>query len=224
MLIIEKGVAGGTPLHTERIENYPGFPDGISGRELMERIVEQGRRLGLAIKEFSPVAKIVKNGERFAVSTGNGAFESLGLIVATGNCAEGWCARRGGVSGAGRLLLCHVRWLVFCRSGRRSDRRRRRRHRGGTDTREPRAQSVRSSSPRPAPGPTDRLQERAFKTGKMEFLWNKIPLRITGSDAVESIVLEDTIDDRITEVPVSAVFVYVGSRADTSFLGELVGA
>jgi thioredoxin reductase (NADPH) len=222
VLLLEKGIVGGTPLQTERIENYPGFPNGISGKELMERIVEQGRQFGLTIKEFCPVATIVRNGDRFAVTSGNETFESLGLIIATGTtsvklgvpgeeefqgrgvsyCAtcDGWffadldVAVIGGGDAAIEegLTLANVVRKVYV--VHRRDRLR--------------AQQI--------------LQERAFKTGKMEFLWNKIPVRIFGSDAVESIILEDTKDHQITEVPVSAVFVYVGSRADTAFLVELV--
>ena len=78
VLLLEKGVVGGTPLQTERIENYPGFPEGISGRELMERIVEQGRRFGLIVRELSPVARITKKGEHFSVTTGNETSNLLG--------------------------------------------------------------------------------------------------------------------------------------------------
>jgi thioredoxin reductase (NADPH) len=222
VLLLEKGIVGGTPLQTERIENYPGFPNGISGKELMERIVEQGRQFGLTIKEFCPVASIVRDGERFAVTSGNETFESLGLVITTGTtsvklgvpgeeefqgrgvsyCAtcDGWffadldVAVIGGGDAAIEegLTLANVVRKVYV--VHRRDRLR--------------AQQI--------------LQDRAFKTGKMEFLWNKIPVRISGSDAVESIILEDTKNHQITEVPVSAVFVYVGSRADTAFLGGLV--
>ena len=222
VLLLEKGIVGGTPLQTERIENYPGFPGGISGKELMDRIVEQGRQFDLTIKEFCPVTTIVRNGDRFAVTSGNETFESLGLIITTGTtsvklgmpgeeefqgrgvsyCAtcDGWffadldVAVIGGGDAAIEegLTLANVVRKVYV--VHRRDRLR--------------AQQI--------------LQERAFKTGKMEFLWNKVPVRISGSDAVESIILEDTKDHQITEVPVSAVFVYVGSRADTAFLGELV--
>jgi thioredoxin reductase (NADPH) len=56
LLLLEKEIVSGTPLQTDRIENYPGFPEGISGRELMGRMAEQGRQFGLTIKEFSPVS------------------------------------------------------------------------------------------------------------------------------------------------------------------------
>jgi len=222
VLLLEKGVVGGTPLQTERIENYPGFPKGISGRELMERIVEQGRQFGLIMREISPVARITKNGDHFSVTTGNESVESLGVIVATGTtpvklgvpgeaefqgrgvsyCAtcDGWffadldVAVIGGGDAAIEegLTLANIVRKVYV--VHRRDRLR--------------AQKI--------------LQERAFANSRIEFLWDKIPVRISGHDEVESIVLEDTKKRDITEVPVSAVFVYVGSRADTAFAGDLV--
>ncbi len=222
VLLLEKGVVGGTPLQTERIENYPGFPKGISGRELMERIVEQGRQFGLTVKELSPVTRITKSGEHFSVTAGNETFESLGVIVSTGTTpvkldvpgeAEfqgrgvSYCATCDGwffadldvaVIGGGDavieegLTLANVVRKVYV--VHRRDRLR--------------AQKI--------------LQERAFANSRMEFLWNKIPVRISGGDEVESIVLEDALSREITEVPVSAVFVYAGSRADTAFAGDLV--
>ena len=71
VLLLEKGIVGGTTLQTERIENYPGFPEGISGKDLMERIVEQGRRFGLTSESLCPVAASSKNGDRFVVTAGN---------------------------------------------------------------------------------------------------------------------------------------------------------
>ena len=222
VLLLEKGIVGGTPLQTERIENYPGFPKGISGRDLMERMVEQGRQFGLTMKELAPVSDIAKNGDHFTVTSGNGTFESIGVILSTGTtpvklgvpgeqefqgrgvsyCAtcDGWffadmdVAVVGGGDAAIEegLTLANVVRKVYV--VHRRDRLR--------------AQKI--------------LQERAFGNGKMEFLWDKVPVRISGGDEVESIVLEDVLSREITEVPVSAVFVYVGSRADTAFAGQLV--
>ena len=222
VLLLEKGIVGGAIMQTEQIENYPGFPEGISGKDLMGRMAEQSRRFGLNIRESCPVSSLSKTGERFLVTAGDQVFESAAVIIATGTTATklgipgeeefvgrgvSYCATCDGwffadedvaVIGGGDaaieegLTLANVVRKVIV--VHRRDRLR--------------AQQI--------------LQERAFRNSKMEFLWNKVPLRISGGDVVESITLEDTKTREITEMPVSAVFVYVGSRADTAFLGNLV--
>ena len=153
----------------------------------MERIVEQGRQFGLIMREISPVTRITKNGDRFGVTTGNESIESLGVIVATGTtpiklgvpgeeefqgrgvsyCAtcDGWffadldVAVIGGGDAAIEegLTLANIVRKVYV--VHRRDRLR--------------AQKI--------------LQERAFANSRMEFLMDKMPVRISGHDEVESI-------------------------------------
>jgi thioredoxin reductase (NADPH) len=221
-LLLEKGIVGGAILQTEQIENYPGFPGGISGKELMGRMAEQSREFGLNIRESAPVSSLAKAEERFLVTVGDQIFESTAVLVATGTVATklnipgeeefigrgvSYCATCDGwffadedvaVIGGGDaaieegLTLANVVGKVSV--VHRRDRLR--------------AQQI--------------LQERAFRNSKMEFLWNKAPLKISGGEVVEFITLQDTKTGEVTEKPISAVFVYVGSRADTAFLGNLV--
>ncbi len=66
------------------------------------------------------------------------------------------------------------------------------------------------------------IQERAFNNPKIEFLWNKVPVEIKGKEQVEAVILQDTQTKDISEIKVDGVFVYVGSRPNTGFLGDLV--
>ena len=66
------------------------------------------------------------------------------------------------------------------------------------------------------------IQERAFRQSNMEFLWNMVPVEIRGKDQVESIVLEHTKSKERSEHKVDGVFIYVGERPATNFLGDLV--
>ena len=81
-ILVEQGVVGGTPMKYEHVENYPGFPEGIASRELMERVTLQAKRFGLVIKDFRQVSGITAQGGRFTTHAGEESFESLGLIVA----------------------------------------------------------------------------------------------------------------------------------------------
>jgi len=221
-ILVEQGVLGGTPMKYEHVENYPGFPEGIASRELMERMTLQAKRFGLVIKEFCQVSGITVQGGRFTTHTGEGSIESLGVIVAAGtqsvrigipgeaefmgrgvsNCAtcDGMFFRDLDVAVIGGgdaaiqegLTLANLARKVYVIHRRETLR----------------AQKI--------------IQDRAFKHLKMEFLWNKVPTEIEGKEQVESIKLRDTKTGQASQIKVDGVFVYVGSRPNTSFLGDLV--
>jgi thioredoxin reductase (NADPH) len=221
-VLIEKGVLGGTPMNYDHVENYPGFPDGISSKELMRKMAEQAQRFGLIMKEFAEVEDVVYQGERFNIKAGGEVFESLGVIVCTGTVSMkigipgeqefvgrgiSYCATCDGaffrnldvaVIGGGDaaiqegLALTNIVRKVYVIHRRD----------------QLRAQKI--------------IQERAFKNEKMEFLWNKVPVEIEGKEQVESIMLEDTKTHERSRVHVEGVFVYVGARPNTQFLGGLV--
>ncbi len=221
-VLIEKGVMGGTPMNYEHVENYPGFPGGISSPELMQKMAEQAKRFGLPIKEFIEVEEVNSEGDRFIIKAGADSMESLGVIVCTGTVSVkmgipgeeefvgrgvSYCATCDGaffrnldvaVIGGGDaaiqegLALTNIVRKVYVIHRRD----------------QLRAQKI--------------IQDRAFKNEKMEFLWNKVPVEIEGKDQVESILIEDTKTHERSRVKVDGVFVYVGARPNTQFLGNLV--
>ena len=221
-ILVEQGVVGGTPMKYEHVENYPGFPEGIASRELMERMTLQAQRFGLVIKDFRQVSGITVQGGRFTTQTGEESVESLGVIVASGtqsvpidipgeaefmgrgvsNCAtcDGMFFRDLDVAVIGGgdaaiqegLTLANLARKVYVVHRRETLR----------------AQKI--------------IQDRAFKHPKMEFLWNKVPVEIEGKEQVESVKLRDTKSGQTSQIKVDGVFVYVGSRPNTLFLGDLV--
>jgi thioredoxin reductase (NADPH) len=83
-LLLEKGVIGGLAAITDQVENYPGFPDGVSGLELADRLRAQAERFGAKI-DYGDVAKI-EDGEVKKVHTADGSVHSAhALLIATGN-------------------------------------------------------------------------------------------------------------------------------------------
>jgi thioredoxin reductase (NADPH) len=221
-LLLEKVLPGGTPLNTGRVENYPGFPEGISGKELMDKFAGHAKAFGLPIKEFSEVESLSCEGDRFIIKTSDGIYESMGAIVASGTDpmkmnipgetelvgrGVSYCATCDGlffrnldvaVIGGGdsaieeALSLANVVRRVYII------------HRRDTL----RAQKI--------------LQGRAFKNDKIEFMWNKRLVEIVGKDQVEAIVVEDTQNGQQIRFEVSGVFIYVGLIPNTTFLGDLV--
>lgn len=221
-LLCEKVLPGGTPLNTERIENYPGFPEGISGRELMDRFAAQAKVFGLPVREFSEVQSVEHTEGRFTVRINDGEITSDGLIVASGSepvkmgipgeneltgRGVSYCATCDGmffrgldvaVIGGGdsaieeALSLANIVRKVYVVHRRDSLR----------------AQKI--------------LRDRAFSNPKMEFLWNSRPVEIVGAQGVEGLIVEDTVAGRRSKVDVSGVFFYVGYQPNTAFLGEYV--
>lgn len=222
-VLLEKGVLGGTVMRTEHIDNYPGFPEGVSGTDLAELMARQAKRFGLSISEFHEVSAVSENEDHgFLVASRGSLIETRGIIVAAGTewkqlgipgekefCGRGvsYCAtcdamffqgQDVAVVGGGdsavqeALTLANLCSRVFVIH--RRDRLR--------------AQKV--------------IQETAFRQRKIEFLWNKMPLKITGGEQVESVLLQDTKSGTRSEIKVNGVFIFVGLGARTAFLGDLV--
>ena len=82
-LILEGGQLGGKSWGPHRIENYPGFPEGITGTELMERFIAQTRRFGAEFKEETVVGLSVF-GDQKLVQTRGGVYGAKAVVVATG--------------------------------------------------------------------------------------------------------------------------------------------
>ncbi len=83
-LILEAGTIGGRAAQISQVENYPSFPDGITGTELATRMASQASKLGVHIKANEEVVALNVTDKRIYVSTRRDAFESLSLVLATG--------------------------------------------------------------------------------------------------------------------------------------------
>jgi thioredoxin reductase (NADPH) len=221
-VLIERGILGGTPMKYERVENYPGFPDGVSCSELMGRMAEQGKKFGLTTREFSEVEEISRKGDRFVVRAGGVEFECLGVIVASGTESM-----KMGIPGETELLGRGISYCATCDGA--FFRNLEVAVIGGGDSaiQEGLAlanivKKVYVIHRRDALRAQKIIQERAFRQSNMEFLWNMVPVEIRGKDQVESILLENTKSKERSELKVDGVFIYVGERPATNFLGDLV--
>lgn len=83
-IVIEKGVVGGLAAITDQVENYPGFPEGVAGLELAERLQKQAERFGTKI-EFAEVMGIENGGDVKKVKTTDGEYLTHAILIATGN-------------------------------------------------------------------------------------------------------------------------------------------
>lgn len=83
-VLFEKGVIGGLASITDWVDNYPGFPEGISGLDLGENLRKQAERFG-AIIELGEVTGIASNGRSVALETTSGQMEAKAVLIATGS-------------------------------------------------------------------------------------------------------------------------------------------
>lgn len=82
-LLIEKGVIGGLAAITDKIDNYPGFPDGVAGLELAENLRQQAEKFGAQIR-LGEVSKITDEGELKKIDTTEGPVYARAVLLATG--------------------------------------------------------------------------------------------------------------------------------------------
>ncbi len=83
-LLIEKGVIGGLAAITDWVDNYPGFPDGVAGLELADKLQKQAERFGAQI-QLASVESIAKTGETVTLQTTDGEMQAKAVLIATGS-------------------------------------------------------------------------------------------------------------------------------------------
>ena len=108
-LVIEKGMPGGQAALTDKIENYPGFPEPVSGVDLMDRIHRQAVLFGAEVITGETVTAIRNPSGLFEVVTDRGVYRACGVIVASGAVY-----RRLGVPGEERLTGRGVSFCATC--------------------------------------------------------------------------------------------------------------
>ena len=111
VLVIERAGLGGQAGVTDRVDNYPGFPEGISGAELSDRLVEHARRYGVELLEATSVSAIrsLEGGRTEVATESGGHFTADAVLVATGSRY-----RRLGVPGEFGLVGAGVHFCATC--------------------------------------------------------------------------------------------------------------
>jgi thioredoxin reductase (NADPH) len=217
---------GGQLMLTTEVENFPGWPDGIMGPELMMRFREQAARFGTEIVTRK-VGRVDLSARPFGVWVGDPdaaepTYRANAIIVSTGaqslmlglpeearllghglsTCAtcDGFFFRDHDIAvvGGGDSALEEAIFLTkFARSVTIVHRRE-----------ELRASKI--------------MQHRAFANDKIRFAWNSTVVGISGEQTVEGVTLQDTVTGEQRELAVSGVFVAIGHKPNTDlFKGQL---
>lgn len=224
-LLIEKMIFGGQAAMTETIENYPGFPDGIGGMELTNRMREQSAKFGLTFidAEVKAVVTGIGNaGEGFGVETSGEKYIASAVIVASG--AE---PRELAVPGEKRFKGRGVSYCATCDGAFFRDQdivvv-------GGGDTAVEEGlfltkfgRKVTLVHRRDRLRATKILQERASANPKLDFVWDSVVEEIFGEENVEGVRVKNLKTDEKRDISAKGVFVYVGIEPSTHFLEGLV--
>lgn len=109
-LVLEKAAFGGQAAGTERLENMPGFPEGVTGAEFSQRLLRQAERFGVELLQVHQVSKISRRDDRHSLTTESGReYTSRSLLIATGSHY-----RRLGVPGETEFLGAGVHFCATC--------------------------------------------------------------------------------------------------------------
>jgi len=217
-ILLDKLNPGGTVATTEWIENYPGFPEGIVGAELMKKMEEQARKFGLQVIPTKEVLAVDFKNKIKTIKVDDGEYKAKSIIIATGTEPKklnipgedkfrgrgvSYCATCDGpffedkdiaVIGAGNSGIQEGLYLLrFVKS-----------------------ETVVEFLPHMTAEKI--LQERALKEQRMKFYLNHMATSINGETKVESITIKDRQSEEEKTIPVQGVFIWVGLIPMTGFL------
>lgn len=211
---------GGQLVNTTEVENFPGFPDGIMGPDLMDAMRKQAERFGAEIVYDDVVSADVQGDSKRVVLDGGDTYTARAVIVATGSQVRklgvpgeveysgrgvSYCATCDGfffrgkplvVVGGGDSALTEADFLSRF---------------GSSVTVIHRRDTFRASRI---------LVDRAEKNPKVDFRMNAVVERVNGDDesGAHSVTIRDTVTGDMTEIPANGVFVAIGHTPATEFL------
>jgi len=212
---------GGQLMLTTDVENYPGFPEGVTGPEMMELFQKQAERFGTRVL-MEDATKVDLSRRPFRVETEERAFLADALIIATGATAR-WL----GIASEQKLMNRGVSACATCDGAL---------YRGkpmavvgGGDTAMEEAlfltrygTKVTVIHRRDQLRASKIMQERAKKNEKIEFLWNSAVEEVLGDEFVTGLRVKHLETNAVTTLPVEALFVAIGHKPNTElFRGQL---
>jgi thioredoxin reductase (NADPH) len=220
-ILIDKGIFGGQITYAEHVENFTGFPDGISGMELGEKMHQQAQKHGLNTI-FGEVTGLEIRGALKIVKTTEGDYTGKTVIL-----AGGAVRRKLGVEGETRLTGRGVSYCAVCDGSFFRDQKLA--VIGGGDTAITEAlhlthfaAKVTIIHRRDQLRATYILQQKVMADPKIDFLWDTTVTGIEGAENVERIKLLNVKTGLTSVKEVSGVFIAVGTSPDTAYLRGIV--
>jgi len=217
-VLIEKGVVGGLAAVTDKVDNYPGFPEGVAGLKLAEDLRAQAERFGAKI-ELGEVTEIKDEGQYKRVVTSDGEYLSRAVLIATGSDYK-----KLGVPGEEEFYGKGVHYCATCDGAFYRDRRVVVVGGGNSAAQEGifltkfasqvdmlvRAGQMRAS---------DVLVEKVMNHDKINVHFNTATEQIIGEDGkITKVIGHDKKQDKDVEFETDGVFVFIGLKPNTGFL------
>ncbi|MEV8338155.1 thioredoxin-disulfide reductase [Leucobacter sp. NPDC077196] len=206
---------GGELMNTTEVENFPGFPEGVQGPDLMQKMQEQAEKFGTEVV-YDDITEVDFSGEMKRVTAGDGSVhEAHTVIYATGSAY-----RKLGIADEDRLSGHGVSWCATCDGfffrektiavvG------------GGDSAMEEAtfltrfADKVYVIHRREELKASKIMQQRAFDNPKIEFVWNSAVAAIHGESELTGITLRDTVDGSERDLALDGLFIAIGNDPRT---------
>jgi len=220
-LLLEKLIHGGQMMTTDLVENYPGFPEGISGFELSDRMRKQAERFGLLIKD-AEVLEIIPGNPAHTVVMADRRVTTGAIIIAAGAKYK-----RLGVPGEDKLTGHGVSFCATCDGALY------RGHEiamvGGGDNAltevlflERFARKIHLIHRRNQFRAAKYLQERITAMSKVEIHWDTVVTGCKGAFELEALELRNVKTQALSTLPVTGAFIAIGMEPNTAWLGDLL--
>jgi thioredoxin reductase (NADPH) len=220
-LLIEKAALGGQILMTDWMENFPGFPEGLTGVDLAEKMKKQAEKFGLSIAS-DEVLSLDLSGPIKTIHLAGRSISTYAVVLATGATP-----RKLGIPGEGKFFGRGVSTCATCDAPFFKDRVVVAVGGGDTAVQESLyltkfAKKVYLVHRRDRLRATQILQERILENERVEILWDSTLTEIGGFFGVEHATVENLRTKATTTLPVQGCFVWVGTTPNTGFLGNSV--
>ncbi len=221
-LLLEKLTPGGQIALTDVVENYPGFPEGITGPEISQRMEEQAKRYGTTV-QYQEVKSVAKKNGIFEIQGTEESFQARSLILAAGASF-----RMLGVPGEKELTGKGVSYCATC-DGAFFKEKEIVVVGGGDSALQEGLFLTRFASKLTVIHRRDKLraspilQERAKNHPKISFIWDTVVQKVYGLKKVEGLALQNVKSQQLKDFPVDGFFVFIGHDPNTSFLKGFIG-
>ena len=220
-LMLERLMPGGQVINAESIENFPGFPDGISGAEIGPLMQQQAMKYGLEIR-LGEVEELAQNGSYWQASAWGEDYFGSAVIVAGGSTL-----RKLGVPGEEELYGAGVSYCATCDGGFFMNQTVG--VVGGGDSALDEALVLTEYASKVILfhrsdnfSGEKVLQERVMSNSKIEVRWNTTINEVLGNGQVEGVGVKDEVTGETSRVDLSGVFVYIGLDPNTEYLQDVL--
>ena len=222
VIMIERMATGGQTSVTDWVENYPGFPEGLSGADLSMKMSEQAQKFGLTI-EYDEVQSLDLKADLKTVRLPDKSVTTHAIILATGASP-----RKLGVPGEDMLIGRGISFCGTCDGPFYKDKIVAAVGGGDTAVQESVfltkfARKVILIHRRDELRATRILQERAFANDKIEILWDSVVTSVSGGLMnLDTVNVENVKTGETQKLSVDGCFIWVGIQPNAGFLGDAV--